>query len=79
MGVIPFFFFFFFFFFFHYIPGTLIAEQLPKLHAKLEENYVELAPIVLKWFLCLYVNTLPLAATLRVWDCFFHEGTLVNR
>ena len=56
---------------------TLIAEALPKIHTKLEENYVELAPIVFQWFLCLFVNTLPLATTLRVWDAFFHEGTKI--
>jgi len=27
-----------------------------------------------KWFLCIFVNCLPLATTLRVWDCFFHDG-----
>lgn len=56
---------------------SLVAEYLPKVSAKLEENYVEVAPISFQWFLCLYVNTLPLPVALRVWDCFFHEGTKV--
>ena len=30
--------------------------------------------VTCKWFLCIFVNCLPLATTLRVWDVFFHEG-----
>ena len=30
--------------------------------------------VTCKWFLCIFVNCLPLAATLRVWDVFFHDG-----
>ena len=36
-----------------------------------------LKPFAIKWFLCLYVNSLPLATVLRVWDVFFHEGVKV--
>ena len=30
--------------------------------------------VTCKWFLCIFVNCLPLATTLRVWDVFFHDG-----
>ena len=53
---------------------SLLAERLPRLDAHLKKYSVPLAPITYQWFLCLFVNTLPLECTLRVWDAFLHEG-----
>ncbi len=36
-----------------------------------------LEPIICPWFLCLYINVLPLYTTCRVWDCLFWEGSVV--
>jgi len=30
--------------------------------------------VTVQWFLCLYINTLPVETALRVWDIFFSEG-----
>ena len=30
--------------------------------------------VTCKWFLCIFVNCLPLPTTLRVWDVFFYDG-----
>lgn len=30
--------------------------------------------VTCKWYLCIFVNCLPLTTTLRVWDVFFYEG-----
>ena len=54
---------------------SLLEERLPKLDAHIKKYSVPLAPITYQWFLCLFVNTLPLECTLRVWDLFLHEGT----
>jgi hypothetical protein len=35
---------------------------------------VDLDQVTVPWFMCLFVNSLPLDVLLRVWDCFFHEG-----
>ena len=36
-----------------------------------------LEPLTCTWYLCIFVNSLPLASSLRVWDCFMHEGKKV--
>ena len=58
---------------------SLVEARMPKLHAHLQKFEVPLAPITYQWFLCLFVNTLPLETTLRVWDCFLHEGAKASR
>jgi hypothetical protein len=40
-------------------------------------SFQTLKPFAIKWFLCLFVNSLPLSTVLRVWDVFFHEGVKV--
>ena len=34
-------------------------------------------PLTVNWFLCLFVNTLPLETALHLWDCTFYEGIKV--
>ena len=57
--------------------ASMIKEKLPAVYASLEEKHIHLPVISLQWFLCLFVNTLPVDASLRVWDCFFLEGCTV--
>ena len=49
------------------------------MHSALKEPLQSLKTQVVtcKWFLCIFVNCLPLATTLRVWDLFFHDGNEV--
>ena len=49
--------------------------KLPRAWSRCEALGVPIEPITCSWFLCLFVNTLPLALVLRVWDAFFHEGS----
>ena len=53
---------------------ALIAWKLPKLHGHFKANSALLEPITCSWFLCLFINTLPLYTCCRVWDCLFWEG-----
>ena len=53
---------------------SLVQQRLPKIHAHLTELELPLASVTYQWFLCLFVNALPLETTLHVWDCFLHEG-----
>ncbi|KDO31409.1 hypothetical protein SPRG_04025 [Saprolegnia parasitica CBS 223.65] len=56
---------------------ALVAQKLPDVASHLSTLHVHLAPLTFKWFLCLFVNSLPLETTLRVWDVFFAEGAKV--
>jgi hypothetical protein len=56
---------------------TCVAWKLPKLFSKFQATNTVLEPIICPWFLCLYINVLPLYAVCRVWDCFFWEGSTV--
>eukprot|EP01031_Cornospumella_fuschlensis_P030311 gene30311-36625_t len=54
-----------------------IAWKLPRLYAKFKETSTLLEPIICPWFLCLFINVLPLYTVCRVWDCLFWEGSAV--
>jgi len=54
---------------------SLVKLKLPKLYGHFEAIGFPLEAVTYQWFLCLFVNTLPLETSLRIWDCFVHEGT----
>lgn len=56
---------------------ALVAAYLPDLHMHLTREQCDLSPIITNWFLCLFVRTLPPELSLRVMDCFLHEGSKV--
>merc|ERR1719235_1131561 len=55
--------------------GSLMEMYLPALHAHLESEMMDLSAITMNWFLCLFLNTLPLRVAHRVLDCIMHEGS----
>ena len=54
--------------------GDLLAERLPRISAHFDKLSLPIGPFTVNWFLCLFVNTLPLETSLHVWDCMFSEG-----
>lgn len=56
---------------------SAIKSKFPRLHDHLASLAISLEPITCAWFLCVFVNALPLEVTLRIWDCFLHEGSKV--
>mmetsp|Transcript_61211 Transcript_61211/g.138408 ORF Transcript_61211/g.138408 Transcript_61211/m.138408 type:complete len:500 (-) Transcript_61211:78-1577(-) len=55
----------------------LVSQYFPRLHKHLVSINLDLMPITMNWFLCLFVNTLPPAVSCRVLDCLLHEGSKV--
>lgn len=56
---------------------SCVAWKLPQVYSVFKETNTLLEPIICPWFLCLYINVLPLSAVCRVWDCMFWEGSVV--
>lgn len=54
--------------------SDLVEQILPNLYAHFQRLGVEFGPFAMKWFLCLFINTLPLEMVMRIWDVFFYEG-----
>jgi len=55
--------------------SDLVQNYLPHVYDNIEKLMVPLLPLTVNWFLCLYVNSLPLEIELRVWDILFCEGS----
>ena len=54
--------------------ASLLADKLPRIAAHFDKLELSIGPFTVNWFLCLFVNTLPLETALHVWDCMFSEG-----
>jgi hypothetical protein len=52
----------------------IISTKVPVVHNILTDTNVQLELISLQWFLCVFLNTLPLETALRIWDVFFFDG-----
>ena len=52
---------------------SLIEGQFGRLTTHLDKLGVSPISVSTQWFLCIYVNSLPLETCLRVWDIFFLE------
>lgn len=55
----------------------LVCEKLPNLSSHLDAHGVDPALFSLNWFLCLFVDTLPVSTYLHIWDAFLFEGSKV--
>lgn len=55
--------------------SDLVQQKLPTLFQHMERLGVDFEPFTLKWFLCLFLNTLPFEPVMRIWDVFFCEGS----
>jgi len=55
----------------------LLCEKLPRLAIHLESHGVDPTLLSLNWFLCLFVDSLPVNTYLHIWDAFLFEGTKV--
>ena len=56
----------------------LLSEKLPKLSQHFDKHGVDPALFTLNWFLCVFVDTMPVKTYLHIWDAFLFEGSKVR-
>lgn len=55
----------------------LLRQKFPSLMDHIEYYKLPLAVVTTRWFMCLYIGTLPTETVLRIWDLFFFHGSPV--
>lgn len=57
-----------------YCHDELIRLNLPKLHAKFQDQNITSVMYATKWFITLFIELIPFEFYIRVWDVIFFEG-----
>jgi hypothetical protein len=55
----------------------LLDKKLPAISAHLKKHHIELEIVSISWFLCIFLNSMPIETVLRVWDVLFSEGSKI--
>lgn len=55
----------------------MLRKKMPKLCKQFDSMEFDLDLLLTKWFICLFVNHMPIETELLVWDLFFIKGTAV--
>lgn len=55
----------------------LVNERIPAVGEKMKKEHKPWMVISSKWFICLFIDVLPIETALRVWDCMFCEGSKI--
>ncbi|XP_027021783.2 growth hormone-regulated TBC protein 1b isoform X2 [Tachysurus fulvidraco] len=57
--------------------GELVKTKMPAVWQVMARHNVTWGLVVSKWFICLYIDVLPMETVLRIWDSLFYEGSKI--